>query len=189
MVSGGAKRERIVRQSYSHKFRLQMIQRMVGPSAMSATALSAEVGVPQTTLSRWRREAGGTLTRVMDDNQKRRGKRPSDWTAEERFQAVLEASQLSDEELGAFLREKGLREGQLNEWRDAARRALRAPGKRRRRRTQQDKTIRALKSELQRKEKALAEAAALLVLQGKAEALWGAEGESTAGRSGKKRSS
>ena len=34
-----------------------MVQRMTPPGAISATALSAEVGVGQPTLSRWLREA------------------------------------------------------------------------------------------------------------------------------------
>jgi hypothetical protein len=44
-------------------------------------------------------------------------KRPQDWTAEEKLNAVIEAATVPEEELGAFLRRKGLHEAQLKEWR------------------------------------------------------------------------
>ena len=176
--------------SYSQKFRLQMVQRMVGPNRMSATALAEEVGVPQPTLSRWLREAR-TLSCMSDDEKKQETappRPPNAWTPEERLQALLEASRLDESEFGTFLRRRGLNEAQVVEWRAAALKALARPAKKRRGRSPAEKKVRQLESELQRKDKALAEAAALLVLQGKAEALWGAEGESTMLKSGKKRS-
>jgi hypothetical protein len=55
-----------------------------------------------------------------------------------------------------------------------------------RRRDPHSKVVRKLEAELRRKDKALAETAALLVLQGKAEALWGGGGDATPRKSGKK---
>jgi transposase-like protein len=44
-------------QPYSAPFRTKMVQRLVGPKAVSANQLAHEVGVHQSTLSRWLRDA------------------------------------------------------------------------------------------------------------------------------------
>ena len=90
-----------------------MVRRMVGPDRITATALAVEVGVPQPTLSRWLREAATVSSMVTDDNKKPAEaprRRPQDWTAEEKLRAVLDASGLDEQELGAFLRRNGLHE-------------------------------------------------------------------------------
>ncbi len=103
-------------------------------------------------------------------------RRPADWSPEEKLNLVLEASSIPDAELGAFLRRKGIHEVHLREWRQTILLALKAqkPQKDNHKSTE-SRRIRELESELNRKDKALAEAAALLVLQKKVHALWGAE--------------
>lgn len=168
---------------YGKKFRAKMVQRMSGPGSESATALSRKVGVPQATLSRWLREAG----RVGGMNERREevpsgageSKRPEDWTAEEKLKVVAEAVGLDDTELGVLLRREGLHEAQLEAWRKALLGTLEKPGRKGPSVTQERRKIRKLERELKRKDKALAETAALLVLQGKARALWGDEGDDT----------
>lgn len=162
-----------------------MVQRMSGPESISATSLSKEVGVPQGTLSRWLLRAR-TLPVMGGSSKKHKGgaKSPRQWTAEEKLRVVLEASDLSDEELGAFLRRKGLHESQLDEWRAAVIEVLGAQGSRKSRKSPEAKRIRELEKELKRKDKALAEAAALLVLKKKAQEIWGDEDDSTPTRRG-----
>ncbi len=176
---------------YSHRFRMKMIHRLTGPERISAVALAAEVGVPQPTLSRWLRAAAtvSSMAKSTNDEAAQPVKRPQDWTPEERLRVVIEASGLGDERLGALLRREGLHEAVVTEWRRAALGALGDAPKRPRKRDPQSSVIRKLEAELRRKDKALAETAALLVLQGKAEALWGGGGDGTAKRSGKKPSS
>jgi hypothetical protein len=164
---------------YSESFKAKMVQRMAG--GRSANSLSEEVGVNQPTLSRWLREAGrlhAVKRRPQDEtNAKTEGRRPDEWSAEEKLEAVLEAKRLSEAELGEYLRRRGLHEQQLREWESAAVESLRArksAGK-----SPDAKRVKELERELRRKEKALAEAAALLVLRKKAAALWGAEDAST----------
>ena len=80
-----------------------MVQRMVGPAAISASRLALEVGVGQPTLSKWLREAQGSIGAVKFDSPPpppATPRRPEDWSPEERLQAVLEASRLKDDELG-----------------------------------------------------------------------------------------
>lgn len=162
---------------YSESFKQRMIQRMVGPSRLSATALSKEVGVAQPTLSLWLKSAG-TVAAVTDDRPKGpKAKRPVDWSPEEKLSAVMEASGLSDDELGSWLRRKGLTEAHLRQWRASA---LSGFGARPSRGAGEDrKRVKELERELKRKDKALAETAALLVLQGKVQALWADEDAST----------
>jgi len=107
-------------------------------------------------------------------------KRPQDWTAEEKWALVLEAAAVPQAELGAFLRRKGLHEAQLVEWRDAAMAGLQRPSKRERKAANIERLrVRKLERELRRKDKALAEAAALLVLKKKAQEIWGDEDDTT----------
>lgn len=160
-----------------------MVERLSGPHAPSATQLAGETGVAQSTLSKWLKAAGTVGPKMARrDKQKQEpplsAKRPHDWTAEEKVALVLEAAAVSEAELGAFLRRKGVHEAQLAEWRQqvtqGAVAALRGPSKRDRKAASVEaRRVRGLERELQRKDKALAEAAALLVLKKKAQAIWG----------------
>ena len=166
--------------TYSETLKRKVVARLVGPNGMTATALSKEVGISQSTLSRWLRDAGTVPLAVekKEDQPERSQRRTQDWTPEEKLRVVLESMKLSDAELGAFLRREGLHEVQLQEWREAALDALQQPtaGKRR---NKDSKRVRELEKELRRKEKALAEAAALIVLEKKIQNLWGAEDADT----------
>lgn len=163
-----------------------MIQRMLGPERRPASEVARETGVSYETVLRWRAQAAAT----MDGMRKKQthsvsaqtARRPEDWSPEERLRVVLEASQLGEEELGEFLRREGLHEATLEQWRAMALEGLSAGaaaksvnhGRRR---------VRDLERQLRRKDKALAEAAALLVLQKKVQSIWGDEDDSTDPRS------
>ena len=163
---------------YSTAFKAKMVQKMLG--GRSANSLSQEIGVNQPTLSKWRRDASSVRVvkrREQSEPGKTEGRRPDDWSAEEKLEAMLEAKRLSGPELGEFLRRRGLHEEQLREWEAAAIDSLR--GRKAKGNSAEAKRVKELERELRRKEKALAEAAALLVLRKKAEALWGDEDAST----------
>ena len=108
------------------------------------------------------------------------------WSAEEKLRIVVQASELPEEELGAFLRREGVHSNQLQQWREAVRGVL-AGGQtseslRQARRDR--KRIRELEQELRRKDKALAESAALLWLKKKVQDLWGDEDDDTPRKNG-----
>ena len=115
--------------------------------------------------------------------------RSDDLPAAEKLRLVKEAAELSEEELGAFLRRNGLHESQLEEWRrkveEAALGALVKSKKSRRQQSPEAKRIRELERELNRKDKALAEVTALLALKKKLEALLGDGDDNTSSRSAK----
>ena len=164
-----------------------MIRKLSSPRGPSVHELAAKSGVHQTTLSRWLRE--GTTVRALmsqDDNHDssvppRARQRPQDFSPEEKLRIVQQAAKLQDSELGAFLRREGIHEADLAEWREQAHDAALAALAGRRQRTTEQKRLRKLESELRRKDKALAEAAALLVLAKKARALWPDEDDDTTG--------
>ena len=88
--------------NYPETFREKMVLRMSEPGGISANALSEEVGVSQTSLSKWLRDAAGVEPVAKKVNGKsikaKVGKRPQDWTAAEKLEAVLESASLSEQE-------------------------------------------------------------------------------------------
>jgi len=168
---------------YSEAFQTLMVQKMTSPERPDVAALAEETGVSRSTLYRWAEEAGTLILRKPQTAELGRGpyrmKRPQDWSAEEKLVAVLEAAALSDEELGAFLRGKGLHETHLQQWREQMVSGLNPAPVQRGKKAPETKRVRQLEKELRRKDKALAETAALLVLKKKAQAIWGDEDDDT----------
>jgi transposase-like protein len=164
---------------YTEGFKAEMVKRMMGPPAVSAAALAKQVGVTQPTLSLWLRQARRAA--VMNPEEKTGPvSAPKKWTAEEKLRVLAAAHGLEGEELGALLRREGLHEAQLKAWREAAQGALgsaqgAASGPltagQRRRLAASEKRVKELERELRRKEKALAEAGALLFLEKKLQAM------------------
>lgn len=174
---------------YSEKFRARMVEKMAGPNAMSGVQLAAETGVPQPTLSRWLREAT-TLRQKMTKQQDNENQMLEavdtahmERTAEEKFSLVLEAAVVPESELGEWLRRKGIHAAELEQWRADAMSGLRGKAaqrtEKRKDKTADARHIRQLERELARKDKALAEAAALLVLKKKVQEIWGDEDDDT----------
>ena len=169
---------------YSEKFKAKMVGRMLPPEAMSAVALSKVTRVPQPTLSRWLREAGKVeemARKKAPTSQKGAPRRGADRPAAEKVRVVLEAAGIPEAELGAFLRREGLHAEELARMREEVQAAAIAGlgVKKTRAQTDEQRRIKELERDLKRKEAALAETAALLVLRKKAVALWGEEGEDT----------
>jgi transposase-like protein len=120
----------------------------------------------------------------VDNSQQHNSQSPRRWTTEHKLRVVVEASRLDDAELGAFLRREGLHQAQLTEWRQLLDAALTTPKPSKRSKSSPDaKRIHALEKELRRKEKALAELAALLTLKKNMDAYWGVEDDDTNSKS------
>ncbi len=180
---------------YPDMFKTAMIQKMTGPGAISASALSKQVDVSQVTLSKWLRMAGVGSSYNFPNNTLEytkmtkiaNPKRPNDWSAEDKLKVVMEAASLDDEQLGTFLRKKGLHQIHLEQWRLQMLDGLQNGSSKKKARKQKSyaKHIRALEKEINRKDKALAETAALLVLKKKVQEIWGDEDDPTTGSNGK----
>jgi transposase-like protein len=107
-------------------------------------------------------------------------KDPEGWSATDKFTVVLETAGLNATELSAYCRERGLYPEQVERWRQASQDAnnkpvltLKEQRELEKLRAQDQREIKRLKQELRRKEKALAEAAALLMAAKKIQAFWG----------------
>lgn len=170
---------------------------MLPPDAESPYAVGADTGVCETTLYRWLREVesdsvGGMKKRNKKKKSaaKKRTKKASSakrgrLSLEEKYQLVLEAAQTSEDEFGGFLRAKGLHDSDLEQYRVEVEQALSEQKSLGQERTKNKKRVQDLEKELKRKEKALAEAAALLVLKKKVQEIWGDEDDDTNGKNGK----
>lgn len=142
---------------YGQAFKDKAVARLLPPESAGLEVVAREVGVSAGTLERWR--AGALAS----------GRRSGGWTPVARLEAVITTASMSEADKGAWCRAQGLFPSELDEWRQAATASLgaseaaatsaNARADRRR--------IRELERDLRRKDKALAEAAALLVLSKK----------------------
>jgi transposase-like protein len=139
---------------------------MSAPQNKPVPEVSKLTGIPEATLYLWRKQARSAGRAVPGD-----GQNPEDWSAADKFAVVLETAPLGEAELAEYCRQKGLFVEQVRRWRSEAQMALGQLSNGKAERAQDKKRIRELEKDLRRKEKALAEAAALLVLSRKYEAL------------------
>ena len=149
---------------------------MMPPNPVSVPQLCKETGVSDVTLYKWRKDYRNRGIAVPGDNSK-----ADDWTAGDKLAVVIETAGLNGAQLSEYCRSKGLYPEQIDQWTAAAlsgyQRHAQAEKEKNRYRQEDRKQIKRLESELRRKEKALAETAALLVLSKKCEAIWGVSEE------------
>jgi transposase-like protein len=154
---------------YSKAFVEQALVKVFNREGRTLTSVADDLGVNIHTLRYWMKNRTG-IDRSMPTASPER--RPQDWTGEEQLSALIETNGLTGEALQAWCREKGIFVHNLTSWRTA----FCAGGKEsvpvgREMRSLKDENVK-LKRDLVRKDKALAEAAALLILQKKFRALW-----------------
>jgi transposase-like protein len=151
---------------YSQAFREQAIQKLLQRGDKTIQCIAEELNINVFTLKHWLRQY---RPQTMTTNKTT--KRPIDWTPEERFQALMASHGLEDESLNAYCRAQGIFSHHLEAWRQDFINSTHKSAQ-----ESFDKSLRdenkQLKKDLQRKEKALAETAALLVLQKKFQAFW-----------------
>jgi transposase-like protein len=155
--------------TYPEELKASIIVKLLPPNHASVPELAREYGIPRDTLYSWRRQAGG------------QGALPATPTGSagvlsgaEKFAVVVETATLNELDLGAYCRRKGLFAEQISTWRACCQHANdpQASAPERAERRAEREQIKQLSEELQRKDKALAEAAALLLLQKKVQGLW-----------------
>ena len=154
---------------YSEAVKADVRRRMHPPHRQSVVRISEELGIHVMTLYKWRK-----AWRLQGEVVPASEKEPEGWSAADKFTVVLESAGLNATELSAYCRERGLFPEQVERWRQAAQDANAKPvltmaeqKELEKLRAQDQREIKALRKELQRKEKAMAEMAALLVLQKK----------------------
>ncbi|MDX2484673.1 MAG: hypothetical protein QNK42_13530 [Pseudodonghicola sp.] len=149
-----------------------MLKRMLPPNNMAIRQLSQAEGISESTLHKWRAVARSKGQLLPDADAS-----PAGWSSRDKFAAVLETAALNETDLAEYCRKRWLYPTQISAWRSACEQANdwdRTSTARLGRATKSErKRIKDLERELARKEKALAETAALLVLRKKAHAIWG----------------
>lgn len=157
---------------YSPERKEALLRRLLPPECLTVAELARTAGVCEQTLYNWRKklkEQGSLVSSAVT--------RPQAWSSAQKFAIVLESAALNATELAEFCRQRGLLVEQVAEWKQACLDANagvppQAKGLREQL-AQEKKRSKKLERELVRKEKALAEAAALLVLRKKFNAIWG----------------
>jgi transposase len=147
---------------YSDEFKARAVARLLPPESAPIPRLSQEIGVSVATLERW-----------MSDALSKPAVRA--WTAAARLEAVITTAAMDEAQRNAWCREQGIFPADLQQWRQDAVAGLSQPEEARAspQETREDRRrIKELERDLRRKEKALAETAALLVLSKKLEALF-----------------
>ena len=129
---------------YTDSFKAKMVQRLAAPNAISAIKLSKEVGVSQSALSRWLEVARTVVPMTKERPSDRAVQTGSTRPAAEKIRIVMAATS-----------------------------ALEGGATRPSSRGADTKRIKELEGQIRRKDKALAETAALLVLQKKVHEIWG----------------
>lgn len=157
---------------YSEKFKYSIIQRMMPPKSESVSSISKETGLPEGTLYSWRKQARAKGIAVPGGEPE-----TERWSTQDKFLIVVETASLSEIELAEYCRHKGLYVEQVQAWQDACMQAnggiAKQAAKLQKDLRQKDRELKNIQKELKRKEAALAETAALLVLRKKAQAIWG----------------
>jgi transposase len=148
-----------------------ILNKMLSPHPPTVSSLSRQEGISEPTLYNWRKQLRQTGRAVPEPDRT-----SENWSAQTKFAVVVETAALNEVDLAEYCRTKGLYPEQVKGWRDAA---IAAQDENRDAVTDRNhlakgyrKQIKQLEREITRKNSALAEAAALLILQKKMRALW-----------------
>lgn len=159
------------RESYSNEFKDSVRSKILNRGSRTIAEICEDAGVGKSTAVNWIKARGNP-----SDMKKQKGSQK--WSAEQKLKALIETASLSEAELGAYLRREGLFSGQLEEWKKEFISSLTSSAKKSKSgKDERDQKIKSLEKEVQRKDKALAEATALLILQKKVNLIWGNKDE------------
>jgi len=163
---------------YSEERKAAVLNKLLPPQNRSVVSVAAEEGISDVTLYSW-------LKQCRQQGMPAPGNRTTgeDWSPEAKLAVVVETASMSEAELGGYCREKSLYPEQVQRWKEACLQGAGLEGDRQKAAEKQQrearKTIKKLKSEVRRKDRAPAETTSLLVLSKKLEALYGEDPDSS----------
>jgi len=163
---------------FSQKFKAQAVEDALSrPSNHTVQEVANNLGVGYSTLQKWIGLAKDNKLEVSNDMGSGE-KSPQDWDRTERLGAVMNCHEKTEEQISSYCREHGIYPHHVEQWKAGFISENQAPdGKSKNEQKKLKLEIKELKRELNRKEKALCEAAALLVLSKKCQAIWGEQEE------------
>lgn len=153
---------------YSKRFKESVLRKVLPPENRSVPEVAKEMGLSDQTIYNWKKLLEKGDPSLNEESS------PSSIGRIEKFNLLLEGKAVSDDESGKWLREKGLHSEHLNLWEQELKDILKDKDTElRQENSRLKKDKKELEKELRRKDKALAEMAALLILKKKANAIWG----------------
>jgi len=169
--SGARERRKNVSQQRSEEFRRAAVEKFQGRGSRSVEEVARMLGVSSWSLYQWSQRYGKT-------DPMKHYRRPGDRSVEEKLKAVIEFEALAEEKQGEYLRREGLQSEHIAGWKKSMEAGLELGGggltaAHRSEWAADKKKIKELERDLHRKDKALAETTALLVLKKKADLIWG----------------
>lgn len=156
-------------QHFPEDFQKSVVSKFLNRGSKTADSVAQDVGVSLSCIYGWTKKYGNVKTMTNKP-----GRKPNDRKAQEKFKLVMKYFSLSEEERGKFLRENGLHSDHLELWKKTMESGFNVKSKTPEL-AEEKKKNKILEREIRRKDKALAEAAALLILQKKANLLWGTD--------------
>ena len=156
---------------YPAEIKARILSKVLAPNAPSVVELAKEFNIPYQTLYAWKCAMLNKKTvKHVSEPQ-----RPQDKSAQEKLQAVIDTIGKTESEKGGYCRQHGIYTNHLEEWKNQALESLGNAN------TKKHKSehlliineVKQLKRDLHRKDKALAEVSALLILKKKADLIWG----------------
>lgn len=154
---------------YSPERKEAALSKMLPPQSRTVSEVASEEDIPYNTLYTWLKTAQKHGVKMTTSQT---------WTAESKLAVIIETGTLTGSELASYCRENGLYPEQIQIWKEESVQPNKIKDKASIKEAQADKReIKSLKKELRRKEKALAETPALLVLRKKFNALYDLDDE------------
>jgi len=158
---------------YSKERKEGIIKKMLPPSSMSVAELAKQENIPYGTLYTWKQIH---IAKTQEPKSEKTCVSTKQWTAEQKLATIIETSTLSEQERHEYCRKNGLYSAEIESWKAVIIKGTEQSVAHVKTDKKELKKLRcennSLKKELHRKEKALAETAALLVLRKKLDALW-----------------
>mgnify|MGYP000518181485 CR=1 FL=1 len=155
---------------YSIERKTAVLEKLMPPHNLSVPEVADQEGISQGCLYNWLKQAR-LEGRPVPGSRK---STPHDWPSQDKFAVVLETASLNAQELSEYCRTKGLYPEQIERWKQTCLHAFDQLKPNVDNKVSRKKIL-TLEKEIRRKDKALAEAAALLILQKKLQALWAEE--------------
>lgn len=150
---------------FSQEFKQAIVKKLLSRGELTVEQFCEANGVALSTVTRWQSECAN----VSKMNYK---KNKSKLSSENILKIISETYSLNDEDLGLYLRKNGLHTTQITDWRKDILASMSRPKVFLNKKDARDLKINDLEKNLRKKDAALAEVSALLILQKKANLLW-----------------
>jgi transposase len=160
---------------YSKEMKEAIVAKICRPGGFSYTQVAKESGIAPSTVHGWVKRFGG------QNQVKHVKKQGRDWSPVEKLKLIFDSMKLSEVELGEFIRRNGIFASDLDVWKSEL--LLEVQQIKRGRPKLDPEVVKLrdvnarLQKDLRRKERALAEASALIILKKRAEEIWGKDEE------------